>query len=145
MIIEITRDMLPFLLVMGVLIVGFSGSFYILFTPPPDEGGRSGAAADLAPGFDNYQATLLSTFLMLFGEFDIDAFKESTPNSAMAILLFCVYMVLGMVVLLNMLIAIMGDTFDRVKDVESLHFWKGRRAPHRIVITSASIANVPCC
>ena len=144
MIIEITRDMLPFLLVMGVLIIGFSGSFYILFTPPPAEGGRSGAATDVAPGFANYQSTLLSTFLMLFGEFDIDAFKESTPHSAMAILLFCVYMVLGMIVLLNMLIAIMGDTFDRVKDMESLHFWKGRRAASGHCAAHACTAHLDC-
>lgn len=31
-----------------------------------------------------------------------------------------------MIILLNLLIAIMGDTFVKVKASESLHFWKGR-------------------
>lgn len=123
MMIEITRDMLPFLLVMGVLIVGFSGAFYILFTPSDNV---VGARIEIPSAFVNYQSTLLSTFLMILGDFDITTFKTATPHSDMAILMFCVYQVLGMIVLLNLLIAIMGDTFDRVKDMESLHFWKGR-------------------
>jgi hypothetical protein len=125
MIIEITRDMLPFLVVMGLLIFGFSGAFYILFTPDADAAGPP----DLPSSFENFQNTLLSTFLMILGAFDMKAFQESTPHRDLAIAMFCFYQVLGMIVLLNLLIAIMGDTFDRVRDVEALHFWKGRSVP----------------
>lgn len=125
MIIEISWDMLPFLLVMCVLIVGFSGAFYILFTPSKDTAGHQEPPADFA----TYQSTLLSTFLMIIGSFDINTFKNDTPNSSMAIIMFSAYQVLGMIVLLNLLIAIMGDTFDRVKEMESLHFWKARCGP----------------
>lgn len=124
MTVEITRDMLPFLLVMGVLIVGFSGAFYILFTPSLD----TDDVADVPDAFLNYHATLLSTFLMILGDFDIAVFKDSTPHREMAILMLCAYQLLGTIVLLNLLIAIMGDTFARVKDMEALHFWKGRAA-----------------
>lgn len=122
MMIEILWDMLPFLLVMGFLILGFSGAFYILFTPDMTQEGRG----QLPSAFTNFQSSLLSTFLMILGSFDINVFKESTPHSDMAIFMFCLYQVLGMIVLLNLLIAIMGDTFDRVRDREALHFWKGR-------------------
>lgn len=123
MIIEILWDMLPFLLVMGFLILGFSGAFYILFTPDMTPEGRG----ELPSDFANFQSSLLSTFLMILGSFDINVFKESTPHRDMALFMFCLYQVLGMIVLLNLLIAIMGDTFDRVRDREALHFWKGRR------------------
>jgi hypothetical protein len=134
MMIEILWDMLPFLLVMGFLIIGFSGAFYILFTPDMTTDGRG----NLPSAFANFQSSLLSTFLMILGSFDIDVFKDSTAHRNMAIFMFCLYQVLGMIVLLNLLIAIMGDTFDRVRDREALHFWKGRcvflwpphRAPH---------------
>ena len=122
MIIEITRDMLPFLLVMAVLILGFSGAFYIIFTPPPDEGPES-----LPPQFANFQSTLLSAFVLMLGEVDVEPFT-ATRKSTVAVLLLCLFEVLGMIVLLNLLIAIMGDTFARVKEMESLHFWKGRCA-----------------
>ena len=122
MMIEILWDMLPFLLVMGFLILGFSGAFYILFTPEMTAEGRG----QLPSAFANFQRSLLSTFLMILGSFDINVFNESTPHSDMAIFMFCLYQVLGMIVLLNLLIAIMGDTFDRVRDREALHFWKGR-------------------
>jgi ABC-type uncharacterized transport system permease subunit len=122
MMIEILWDMLPFLLVMGFLILGFSAAFYILFTPDMSAEGP----VYLPSAFANFQSSLLSTFLMILGSFDIKEFKESTPHQNMALFMFCLYQVLGMIVLLNLLIAIMGDTFDRVRDREALHFWKGR-------------------
>lgn len=153
-----------------IMIVGFSGAFYILFTPDVTE---AVIAEEIPLEFVDFQSTLLSTFLMILGSFDITTFKESTPHSEMAMAMFCLYQVLGMIVLLNLLIAIMGmhkhskvmavlmpifrtslnalttfvqvlsllyqelyhflnsnmvsgDTFDRVKEMESLHFWKGR-------------------
>eukprot|EP00892_Ulva_mutabilis_P007601 jgi/Ulvmu1/5212/UM022_0005.1 len=125
MIIEITKDMIPFLGVLMIMTIGFSGAFYILFTP---EVGGPMASEDIPSGFADFQSTLLSTFLMILGSFDISTFMEATPHSEMAIAMFCLYQVLGMIVLLNLLIAIMGDTFDRVRETESLHFWKGRAA-----------------
>jgi hypothetical protein len=87
MIIEITVDMIPFLLVIAVLILGFSGAFYILFTP-------TGDGADQTPeGFADFKSTLLSTFLMMLGDFDINDFR-STPYSNVLITMFCVYQVL---------------------------------------------------
>lgn len=155
MIIEITKDMIPFLGVLLIMTIGFSGAFYILFTPDVGQA----MSEEVPSGFIDFQSTLLSTFLMILGSFDISTFMDSTPHSEMAIAMFCLYQVLGMIVLLNLLIAIMGtlrllstmsvgmfshaitspclrteaqkitgDTFDRVREMESLHFWKGRCA-----------------
>lgn len=105
MIIEITKDMIPFLGVLMIMTIGFSGAFYILFTP---DIGQTTMAEEVPPGFVDFQSTLLSTFLMILGSFDINIFMEATPHSEMAIAMFCLYQVLGMIVLLNLLIAIMG-------------------------------------
>lgn len=39
---------------------------------------------------------------------------------------FCLYMIAEAIVLLNLLIAIMGDTFDRVKSTEEAQLLMGR-------------------
>ena len=124
MITEIARDIWSFLVVMVVLVTGFAGAFYFLFTqdePPP-----GAPPLQPPPPFRTFSATLLSTFLMMIGDFDIGVFREGTPHSWMAIGMFCAYQLLGMIVLLNLLIAIMGDTFARCKDATELRFWKGR-------------------
>jgi hypothetical protein len=86
MIIEITLDMTPFLVVMAVLVLGFSGAFYILFTPSADGEGET------PPAFVDFESTLLSTFLMMLGDFNIQDFK-SAPYSTVAIGMFCAYQV----------------------------------------------------
>lgn len=84
MIIEISIDMVPFLVVMTVLILGFSGAFYILFTP-------ADGVDEVPSGFADFKSTLLSTFLMMLGDFDIVTFREGTAYSNMAITMFCAY------------------------------------------------------
>lgn len=46
--------------------------------------------------------------------------------SPLITLLFVVYIAIQLIVMLNMLIAIMGDTFDRVKDTEEEQLLMGR-------------------
>lgn len=118
MIIVITKDMIPFLGVLMIMIVGFSGAFYILFTPDLNQAVTSD---EIPAGFVDFQSTLLSTFLMILGSFDISTFMESTPHSEMAIAMFCLYQVLGMIVLLNLLIAIMGAP---QLALSCLHVWQ---------------------
>ena len=47
-------------------------------------------------------------------------------ESTLITIVFLCYMFVETVVLLNMLIAIMGDTFDRVRSREELQLLKGR-------------------
>lgn len=53
----------------------------------------------------------------MLGDFTLSSFKEN-EFSETATLMFGMCQLLGMIILLNLLIAIMGDTFDRVKEME---------------------------
>ena len=44
----------------------------------------------------------------------------------MTTFVFVAYLLTQTVLLLNLLIAIMGDTFDRVRDSGEAHLWMGR-------------------
>lgn len=64
----------------------------------------------------------MTTFGMMLGEFDAGYFYYS-DSSVVAIVLFMVYMIIMMVILINLLIAVMGDSFDRIKDQEEISFY----------------------
>ena len=123
-----------------IMTIGFSGAFYILFTP---DVGQATSVEEVPSGFVDFQSTLLSTFLMILGSFDISTFMESTPHSEMAIAMFCLYQVLGMIVLLNLLIAIMGvlrllskyELQKRHQSVRSIHEHVFRNNAAKVQVT----------
>lgn len=78
-----------------MIIVGFSLIFL--------EFGRSS-------GDSNYASYLLNTYGLLYGNYDTD----KLDLSATLILVFILFLI--SIVLLNMLIAIMGDSYDKVQD-----------------------------
>lgn len=51
---------------------------------------------------------------------------EELEQAWLAKLFFVMYMLFVLIVLMNLLIAIMGDTFDRVKGTENTQFLLGR-------------------
>ncbi len=59
------------------------------------------------------------------GDWDRHDFRQTT-DPVLANVLFLTYILIMAVVLLNLLIAIMGDSFDRVKDKEVLEFLRGK-------------------
>ena len=91
-IIEIIRDMWGFILILAVIIIGFSLIFFEF---------------DREPG---YPEQLLQAYNMLFSNFETEDLNLSQ------ILLFLTIAFLLSVILLNLLIAIMGDTFDKVQE-----------------------------
>ena len=55
----------------------------------------------------------LSVFLLMLGDFDVEDFSSAgTP----AVSMFVLFMSLVVIVLMNLLIAIMGDSYDRVRE-----------------------------
>lgn len=60
---------------------------------------------------------------MMLGEFDTDQFFDSR-QPVVCLLLFVAYMMAMMVILLNLLIAIMGDTYDKVTHTKEMQFLK---------------------
>lgn len=91
--IEVCKDMIPFLIVLFLSVVGFSVSYMAL--PENDEFSMIDSVKH------NYR--------LMFGDFDL---QDDISNSGW--ILFVVSSCLMTLVMLNMLIAIMSDTYARV-------------------------------
>jgi hypothetical protein len=99
----LTSDVIRFLTVYGVFLVGFSQSFFVLF----DEDGFSGLVTSVQ-----------RCFLAMLGDFDFDDYVAS-PFCAVAVGLLVVYVVVVTILLLNLLIAMMGSTYNKVRFLRS--------------------------
>ena len=96
-VIEIVKDMIPFMLF--VLATTFTVS--LLFTS---------ATPDAALSVVTFSDYLLHVYRLDFGDFSLDDY------SALDLAIFILAVLVVPLIFLNMLIAIMGDTFDRVKE-----------------------------
>merc|ERR1711871_707500 len=97
----IALDTMPFLLVLLILLVGFSFAFYML---QRDQSNKDSVFVSL-PG------SVLGVFDMgIMGDFDVDVFRLAS-NWFIAVPLFATFIVMVPIVMLNSLIAIMSDTF----------------------------------
>ena len=145
LIFKIIADLVPFLVVLGSLMLGFSFSFYALLGPrwdltskfvadgpnatKDDEIGYdvfpySDDERDLPRPFWDTRMALLTSYQMMLGDFDMDIFARNKGDfyaQNIAIVLFVVFSLLVFIVLLNVLIAIVSDTYAGVmsdRDVE---------------------------
>ena len=106
MIIEIIKDMKNFVGVLMIATIAFANSFYIL--------GRNSEEGNLA-GEDVWAAFIFS-YKMGLGDFNTDGFE--TVDEEILWIIFVINTLIILVVLLNLVIAIMGDTFDRVQETQ---------------------------
>jgi hypothetical protein len=112
MITEILKDMGVFSFIYLMANLAFANAFFIL------DGGTSGVIADDDKITGTvWWETFLYTYMTGLGEFNPDDFPNS-KNQAMLWVFFVLCSILIQVVLLNLLIAIMGDTFDRVQEIK---------------------------
>ncbi|KXZ46867.1 hypothetical protein GPECTOR_40g601 [Gonium pectorale] len=95
MIVHIIRDISFFLVLLLCTLLGFGLSFYLLFN-----------------------------FSVMVGNFSQDMFWNAR-SPVLAVALFVLYIIVMLVVLFNLLIAILSDSFERVKDTEEVEFLKG--------------------
>jgi hypothetical protein len=106
MIIEICKDMYVFLILFFFAVIAFANTQYIL-------------SLNLAPvdsyamNQNNYLMGIVYTYRMGVGDFDTTMYANS-DSEALWYVIFMMETVLIQIVLLNMLIAIMADTFDKV-------------------------------
>ena len=91
--IEIVKDMIPFMAFMLITTLALS----LLFTSATPEAALTDAT---------YSDFLLHVYLLDFGDFSIDGY------SRLDLAIFILAVLVVPLVFLNMLIAIMGDTFD---------------------------------
>eukprot|EP00192_Tetraselmis_astigmatica_P001734 CAMPEP_0117676888 /NCGR_PEP_ID=MMETSP0804-20121206/16449_1 /TAXON_ID=1074897 /ORGANISM="Tetraselmis astigmatica, Strain CCMP880" /LENGTH=2014 /DNA_ID=CAMNT_0005486129 /DNA_START=659 /DNA_END=6704 /DNA_ORIENTATION=- len=120
MVLEIFYDMRHFLLLLVTVMIGFGCAFFVMFSgyDPVDE--------EIGDNlFSNPAVTMFTMFAMMLGLLEPWVLYDS-PMPAAAVAMFVVYEVAVVIVLLNLLIAIMGDSFDKVRETEHLQFMRGR-------------------
>ena len=66
---------------------------------------------------------LINQYLLALGEFNFDGF-DSHENNAMVWSIFVLATFFTQITMLNMLIAIMGDTFDKITENKRMHATK---------------------
>ncbi|CAF1025183.1 unnamed protein product, partial [Didymodactylos carnosus] len=76
--------------------------------------------------YSGFLKSVKLSFVGTFGDFDIDYFSETTYNYV-SIPLLIIYIVVVAVLLLNLLIAMMGDTFKNVLG-NAKQIWQLERA-----------------
>ena len=100
-VIEIVKDMMPFM----AFVLATTVTLALLFTS---------ATPDVALTDITYSDFLLHVYLLNFGDFSVDDY------SGLDLFIFILGVLIVPLIFLNMLIAIMGDTFDRVKEEQGL-------------------------
>ena len=124
MINQVILDLRSFLVVLLVVILMFGHAFYVLLSDnDPDNPFKSfGLRVNETEG-----ETLSTLYLTLLGDFDMDAYKmKNDPNDPFASWLFFLFSFIVMIILLNVLIAIVSDSYDMVLVNSSELFWRSR-------------------
>jgi hypothetical protein len=106
MIIEIIKDMQFFVGVLMIATIAFGNAFYIL--------GRNSSGDNLAG--ENIIDAFIFSYKMGLGDFITDGF--GTRDEEILWIFFLLNSLIILIVLLNLVIAIMGDTFDRVQETQ---------------------------
>eukprot|EP00808_Paulinella_micropora_P021872 g71720.t1 len=116
MIWAIMVDMRFFLLVLSIAIFAVANAFFILLRPECLHSGCADA------NYANPLTTLLFSFTMLIlADFDLSVMSSSSFFPLLA-LLFVVSMIFITIILLNLLIALMSDSFERIQDRAMMEF-----------------------
>ncbi|KAM5180233.1 transient receptor potential cation channel subfamily V member 1-like isoform 1-T4 [Mantella aurantiaca] len=124
----ILRDMLRFLLVYLVFLFGFAAALVTLIGEAPQKAENSTDAGPSEAGtsYSGLYIATLELFKFTIGMGDLE-FNENLKFKHFFMFLLILYVVLTYVLLLNMLIALMSETVNKVSN-ESKSVWKLQRA-----------------
>jgi WD40 repeat protein len=117
MILRIAEDMKPLMMVVFLVLLGFSQAFWLLSSERLDHDGDPSTNP-----FSTIPSSLLNSFSFMLGGYDPLAF-DSVPLESFALLLSCLYMLIVSILLLNLLIAMMGDSYGDVRE-KGLAQWR---------------------
>lgn len=99
---EVIKDLRYFLLVMLFVALGFALSFHMMFAGRPSS------------GYESIKLSVLNLFLMVFGATpDLSLFHKAR-SYWLSIALYLTFTLLMVILLLNLLVAIMGDSYSRI-------------------------------
>ena len=120
---QTARDISTFTVMLFLILAAFANFFYIINNNTP--GGNRDYAEDGAPNFhyvDRYVHqpvidSLIAVYLMCLGEFDADGYSQG-PNQYAAWLAFVLATFIVLVVFMNIVIAIMTESFNKVEQTK---------------------------
>lgn len=121
MIIEVTQDIKPFMVITFIMVLGFTNAFYILALnkPDPDAGEEDeGRFTD-----DHFLKAVTYTWQQSLGEFDTESYEELN-REALAYVLWFGNTFMVMVLFLNLLIAVLSDSFDKIQETLKNNLYK---------------------
>lgn len=110
---HIITDIASFVTLLFLIVLGFSNAFNLMY-----------AESDVNK-YEHFGKSFMSTFAMMMGGFELAEFANASNETLMNIL-FLIYMLLVNIVLLNMLIAIMGETYTRISENATSEFQYAR-------------------
>uniref|UniRef100_A0A8C5APG6 Transient receptor potential cation channel, subfamily V, member 1 n=1 Tax=Gadus morhua TaxID=8049 RepID=A0A8C5APG6_GADMO len=130
----ILGDIMRFLFVYLVFLVGFSSAVVTLLIEPPVSNGTAartlytttGTEGCQKPTYRNFSYTTLELFKFTIGMGDLE-FTEHYKYKEVFYVLLISYIILTYILLLNMLIALMSSTVDKITK-ESTSIWQLQRA-----------------
>uniref|UniRef100_A0A8C3VEX7 Transient receptor potential cation channel subfamily V member 4 n=1 Tax=Catharus ustulatus TaxID=91951 RepID=A0A8C3VEX7_CATUS len=122
------KDLFRFLLVYLLFMIGYASALVSLLNPCPSSKSCSDKSNCTVPTYPScrdsqtFSTFLLDLFKLTIGMGDLEML-ESAKYPGVFIILLVTYIILTFVLLLNMLIALMGETVGQVSK-ESKHIWK---------------------
>ena len=103
MILQIMKDIQYFVLILAVVLTGFSMAFWLISYP------------DYSLEFGTIQMAFLNTYLYMLGQ-NISTDFSATASPRLGILLLVMFMFFMMILMLNLLIALMGNSYSKVQE-----------------------------
>ncbi|CAM9113723.1 unnamed protein product [Chrysoparadoxa australica] len=130
MLFQIVKDMRTFLLLLLIVLAGFANAFFLILAT----GNHQGAEEDPEGGgsFSTGVRSLRDAYAQMLGDFDLEE-MDSGPTPVYLSLLWVTFMMVVAVILLNVLIAIISDSFDRVVE-DKIPAWRHEKA--KVVLSS---------
>lgn len=129
---DLVKDMMRFLVILGIFMIGFSLSISAIYVPvfkPPEDANSTLVSPGLE--FQSPIFTFEMLFFSLFGLVEPDLMPplHLSPSYSKVFmkLVFGIYMMITVVVLINLLIAMMSNTYQRI-EARSDTEWKFGRA-----------------
>ncbi|GMH90359.1 hypothetical protein TL16_g11745 [Triparma laevis f. inornata] len=116
MINQIILDLRSFMLVLMVVLAAFGHAFYLVLSHQEMD-----LAHDDPNPFGDLYIAARTMYMALLGDFEPDAYSETFEW-----MLFVMFSFLVMIILLNVLIAIVSDSYDAVLVNSSQLFWRSR-------------------
>ncbi|XP_011165630.1 transient receptor potential cation channel subfamily V member 5 isoform X2 [Solenopsis invicta] len=127
----IMGDLLRFVCIYLVFVMGFSQAYYIIFLSFDNPNTPEGTDDSITNPMPSPMESVMAMFLMSMTNFgDYFGAFERTEHEFEAKLLFVLYMVIVAILLVNMLIAMMGNTYQKI--AETRNEWQRQWA--RIVL-----------